>query len=98
MIEKAREIGDMVIKRIGWLSEIRQTMATLIIGENAEISGKFRKLVIPDAAIGAERVGKHQKRLVSPRKRKIVMDDDAVNRRELHAKLLPVTVMALDFG
>ena len=78
------QVGDVVGNPVRARADLGQAVAALVVEHDAEAVGQPRHHLVPDAEVGAQRIGEHQ----SPPFRGseiLIVQHDAVQLLEVHA-------------
>lgn len=87
LVHERRQIADMVGHGVRRWRRFRQAMAALVIADDTMVVGEERRDLVPDAEIRAERIRKHQRRLVAATV--LEMQNHAIGAQEIHAGTPP---------
>ena len=60
MVDNRHEVVDVAVDGHGTGAEVRETVAALVVEEQAVVLGEMRRHLVPDPEVGAERVREGQ--------------------------------------
>jgi hypothetical protein len=86
MLDQRNQVIDVIIHGDFGVAQFRETMATLVIGDDAVVSNHPDDHVAPDPVVRAKRIGEDDRGFVRGRADHLMMDDDTVQAGKLHGE------------